>query len=292
MTIDPKTLQSFLAVCELHSFSQAARLRGLSQPTVTQHVQRLETAAGTTLFSRSSRGVELTSTGESLRRLAEHFEKSHQAILRLLNSERTLGRIRFGAAEDFAMTQLPTILRAFTSARPDVVFSLSVQEYLPLIDALKSEELDIVLVKQFDNHLMHAFEGQVVAADQLVWVSEPGFVLDPEEQVPLVTYRAPSLTRERVTGALADADLDWRLTCECQGTSGMSAAISAGFGIGALPLSLVPRGLTVCPPSFGLPELGTVNYVLLRRRDLRGDDATAVQALVDIIAQTALRIVQ
>lgn len=287
--VDPKVLRSFLAVCELRSFSQAARLRDMSQPTITQHVQRLEAMAGAPLFVRGGRKITLTSTGESLRSLAARFEEAHQDILRFLGAERRLGRIRFGAAEDFASTQLPMMLRAFTSAHPDVVFSLSVQEYLPLIDALRREELDLALVKQFDAHLMPAFHRTVVAPDRLVWVADRGVEPGPDDPVPLVTYRAPSMTRDRVFGALAEADRGWRAACECQGSNGIIAAIRAGLGVGALPLSLVPRDLTVCSPAADLPELGGVNFVLLRRPELHEDDAKAVQALADAIARSVLR---
>lgn len=290
--VDPKVLQSFLAVCELRSFSQAARLRGMSQPTITQHVQRIEAMAGTPLFVRGGRRVVLTSAGESLRALAVRFEESHQEILRFLGAERRLGRIRFGAAEDFASTQLPMMLRAFTNAHPDVVFSLSVQEYFPLIESLKSEELDLALVKQFDEHLMPAFHGTVVATDRLVWAAERGAEPAAGDPVPLITYRAPSMTRDRVLGALAEADRGWRAACECQGSNGIIAAIRAGLGVGALPLSLVPRDLTVCSPAAGLPDLGGVSFVLLRRPELHDDDAEAVDALAEVIARSALRSTQ
>lgn len=290
--VDPKVLRSFLAVCELRSFSQAARLRGMSQPTITQHVQRLEGMAGTPLFVRSGKAIALTSAGESLRGLAVRSEEAHQEILRFLGAERRLGRVRFGAAEDFASTQLPMMLRAFTAAHPDIVFSLSVQEYFPLIDALKSEELDLVLVKQFDGHLRPAFRGTVVATDQLVWVADRGADPQRDEPVPLVTYRARSMTRDRVLGMLSKAGRAWRPACECQGLNSIVAAIRAGLGVGVLPRSLVPRDLVVCPPTAALPELGEVSFVLLRRPGLRGDDATAVDALANTITSAVLRSLQ
>lgn len=287
--VETKLLESFLAVCELRSFSQAARLRGVSQPTVTQHVQRLEALAGAPLFLRNKRGITLTSTGESLLQPAVRFEEARREVRRVLNAERTLGRIRFGAAEDFATTQLPGMLRAFTKTHPDVVLSLVVQEYAPLIEALKSEELDLALVKLFGDDLLDVFAGTVVSTDQLVWVTDRRLIVERDREVPLVTYRPPSMTRARVIAALTKEKRAWRAACECQGLNGMVAAIRAGLGVGVLPLSLVPRDLGVCPPTASLPELGSVRFALLQRHGLEDEDAVAVQALADVITRLDLR---
>jgi hypothetical protein len=60
-SLDP--IRSFLVVArELH-FSRAAQTLHLSQPTVTQHIRRLESDLGVPLFSRHSRRVELTVAG-------------------------------------------------------------------------------------------------------------------------------------------------------------------------------------------------------------------------------------
>lgn len=287
--VDPKLLRSFLAVCELKSFSQAARLRELSQPTVTQHIQRLEAIAGTELLTRGRRGVVVTGAGESLRALALREEAAHREILAFLGSERKLGRIRFGAAEDFASTQLPSMLRSFARMHPDVQLSLSVQDHLSLIDALKSEEIDLALVKLVEGNALPAFRSTAVAVDHLAWVTDRSAEVQPGGQVPIVAYRAPSMTRERIIGVLTEAGRDWRLACECQGLSGMIAAIRAGLGVGVLPRSLIPSDLSVCETAVGLPDPGTVKFALLYRPGLRGDDANAVHALASIIERSVLR---
>lgn len=66
MDVTIRQLEAFVAVAsELH-FGQAARRLGLSQPTVSQEVRRLERAWGVTLFDRSTRTVRLTRAGQAL----------------------------------------------------------------------------------------------------------------------------------------------------------------------------------------------------------------------------------
>ena len=49
---DPTLLTTFMAVAKAASFSEAGRRLDLSQSTVSQHIRRLEQAAGRRLFVR------------------------------------------------------------------------------------------------------------------------------------------------------------------------------------------------------------------------------------------------
>ena len=61
-------LRSFLYVSRHRSISRAATELGVSQPTVTEHIQRLKEGYGRPLFTRGPNGVELTVAGEALKR--------------------------------------------------------------------------------------------------------------------------------------------------------------------------------------------------------------------------------
>src|SRR6266545_5991855 len=72
---DPRRLIVFEAVVRAGSFSAAARVLHLSQPSVSRHVAALESECGLQLLERTSRGLRLTAAGNAL---LDHASASSQ----------------------------------------------------------------------------------------------------------------------------------------------------------------------------------------------------------------------
>jgi molybdate transport repressor ModE-like protein len=72
-----------LAVAQLGSITRAAAALGVSQPTVSRRVERLEEAIGARLLDRSQSGAALTPDGQ---RIVEELNVAHGAILRAVQS--------------------------------------------------------------------------------------------------------------------------------------------------------------------------------------------------------------
>src|SRR3954469_9965540 len=62
-TLDIDTVQAFLLVAELQSFTRAAEALGTTQAAVSMKLQRLESVGGKRLVERSPRAVTLTAAG-------------------------------------------------------------------------------------------------------------------------------------------------------------------------------------------------------------------------------------
>jgi DNA-binding transcriptional LysR family regulator len=276
MTLDPDLLRSFLAVAQSLSFTQAAQRLGLRQPTVSQHVRKLEVAVGRPLFIRDTRSVTLTADGEALAGFARTILAAHEQAAGYFSGSGLRGRLRFGVSDDLALTQLPRILRDFRQLYPRIDLELTVAQSGALHRRLESGHLDVAFVK----HDVGDGRGRLVRRDRLVWAAVQGARLSADRPMPLVVYQAPSLSRSRAVEALDRAGRLYRITCTVRGVNGILAAARAGLGVAIFARSLVPDDLVELPASADLPELGEIDFVLLTNPRAATEPAEALTTAI------------
>jgi DNA-binding transcriptional LysR family regulator len=64
--------------------------------------------------------------------------------------------------------------------------------------------------------------------------------------------------------ALQHAGVPWRIACASDNLAGIVSATQAGLGVTPLARSLVPATLLVIEADAGLPDIGEVDFILLR----------------------------
>jgi DNA-binding transcriptional LysR family regulator len=280
---DPTLLQTFLVVAQTRSFTQAAARLGLRQSTVSQHIRKLEEAAGRRLFVRDTHSVATTPDGEAMTELARGILSANDRAQRYFAGSQLRGRLRFGTSEDFVTSRLPDVLRDFVRTHPLVEFELTVGRSAELNERLQRGELDLVCGKRPPGDE----RGRVVSRDRLTWVSGSGYPLAPEAPVPLILYSPPSVMREVALAALERSSRPWRIVCTSDSLSGLRAASLAGLGITVVPEGLIPAGLIEIPGGHGLPDLGLVEFVLTGAEKAgRGPAAE----LADVILASGIRV--
>ena len=136
-----RALRSFLAVAEELHFGRAAERVGVSQPSLSQHIARLEAELGTALFQRTSRRVRLTPAGAALvpgaRRALIEVQRGARAARDAAGG--STGELVIGALGSALNGMLPALVRVFTAQAPDVAIDnrqLDTAEQL----AIRSEE--------------------------------------------------------------------------------------------------------------------------------------------------------
>lgn len=256
---DPVLLRTFLAVVQGLSFTRAAQELGLSQPTVSQHVRRLEDAAGRQLIRRDTRTVSLTDNGEAMAGFARVILSANDEAVSYFTGSAMSGRLRFGAADELALSELPTILRDFRQLYPRINLELTVTQSGVLYRRLMANHLDLVFINQEAD----LGRGRLVRRDRLVWVGLERTQLDRGQPLPLITYHAPSWGRSTAISSLEAAHRTWRITCNTREINGVLAATRAGLGICVLARSRVPADLHNLSGRFDLPPLPDVEMILL-----------------------------
>lgn len=169
------------------------------------------------------------------------------------------GRLRFGSADDLALTQLPRILRDFRQLYPQINLELTVNQSGALLRRLQAGQLDLVFVKQESGDSL----GRLVRRDRMVWVGHKSITIDPTLPLPLIVYQAPSLSRTFAIRALESVGRTWRITCNVKEVNGVLAAVRAGIGVAVFPQSLLPSDLVELPSSMALPDVGDVDFALV-----------------------------
>ena len=255
---DPDLLRSFLAVAQSLSFTHAAANLGLGQPTVSQHVRKLELALGRPLFVRDTRSVTLTSDGEAMAGFARSILAANEQAVAYFTGSGLSGRLRFGVTDDLALTPVPRILRDFRQLYPRIDLELTVSQSATLQRRVESGHLDIAFLKQAPGET----RGRLVRRDRLTWAAAPGTQVETGRPVPLVVYQAPSISRSLGVQALERAGLAYRVTCTVRSVLGLVAATRAGLGLAIFARSLVPDDLVELPAAAGLPDLGDIDLVL------------------------------
>lgn len=105
MNISWEDAQTFLSVAEQRSFSAAARLLELGQPTISRRIAQLEERLGRQLFRRGKQGAVLTDEGARLLPAAEQMARWAGEFDRLARgaSEEVAGVVRIAAPPGFAV---------------------------------------------------------------------------------------------------------------------------------------------------------------------------------------------
>src|SRR3954466_14878831 len=118
--LDLKLLTTFREVAVRGSFSDAAAALDFTQPAVSQHISRLESALGTRVLERSARGVTLARAGEVLVRHASALLDAARRAEEAVREAAGVGKanVRVAAFPSAAAGLLPAAARELRAPRP------------------------------------------------------------------------------------------------------------------------------------------------------------------------------
>ncbi|HBT02031.1 MAG TPA: LysR family transcriptional regulator [Citreicella sp.] len=120
--VDIRQLRYFLAIADAPSISAAAQAIGVAQPSLSQHVQRMEEELGVKLVDRSPRGTLLTQEGHVL---VEHARRICDSLDRCMADMRELGgvirgRVGFGMPPSCSMVMSVPLAETVRLELPEV----------------------------------------------------------------------------------------------------------------------------------------------------------------------------
>lgn len=165
--LDPRALVVFAQVCLSGSISGAARMLGVSQPSVSQTIALLEARLGVALLKRTSTGIELTREGEALRGKASALSMVLRDARETVERARhgVSGPIRIGGTPGALVSLVPRALRVLDQAADPFDMSVIEASDEALNDMLRRREIELALVTTGLASTSDAFQELMVAQD-------------------------------------------------------------------------------------------------------------------------------
>lgn len=241
-------LRAFVTVAQTGSFSQAAKLLGISQPGVSQQVKGLEADLGTPLLERTSEGVRLTPAGVVVQPRAEGIVREWdllQAALRARTPTRA-GRLRVGASTVPGTYYLPEIISRFRDRHPHVEIHMEIGSSTEIAEGVAAGRFDVGAVgtSRTDNDQL-VFRPLVVDFLTLIascrhpWVASGPIAPSELANAGFVSRQPGSGTRRTIEAGLPAWGITYdtlQVVAELGSTEAIIGAVEAGLGV-----SLVSR---------------------------------------------------
>ncbi len=227
-------VETFVTVVDQGGFHEAARHLGVSQPTVTQHIKKLEADLARPLIVR--RHGKATTTGHGAA-----FLPFARTLLTVAGRARAAldGRgLVIGASSNIGVYLLQPMVKAFAAALPEIgPVDVRIGSNPETADRLEASEIDIALMEWWDDR---------PGFDARVWREEPIVVIVPPDhpwagQVsvdrrallsePLIGGEPGTGTARLLEKELGIVPADLKAGPQLGSTEAVKQAVRAGMGV-------------------------------------------------------------
>ncbi len=237
-----RTLEIFVNLADLGSYSRVAAEMNLSQPAVSMQIKNLEEKMSAELVARKGRGVELTRTGRVFyRRVSEllrEWEDVQLEIERLQESR--LDEICIGASTIPSSHIIPDLLSDFCRSYPEIKMIVRVGDSQDIIELLDDREIELAVIgkkpESIELEVMPLIKDELhllVSRDDELFGRDSVSLKEILERKLLIREKG-SATRRTMMNALKEAgadikDLDIRAVLETN--EAIISAVEAGLGV-------------------------------------------------------------
>jgi DNA-binding transcriptional LysR family regulator len=284
-------LEAFLQVASHRSFSKAAEVLFLTQPSVTARIQSLEKELGEEMFERSGRSVRLTDAGNTFlsyaQRALKEVQEGRDALEALRKTE--VGSLRMGSALTISAYVLPKILKTFRARFPGVEVSVRTGRSDQVLDMVLNDEVQVGLVRSLvhpEIETVHLYDDEVV----LVTDNSHPFArtktarIEDVARQSLIFFDRASSYYGLIHGFFRDAGIVPRHTMELDSMEATKMMVEEGLGIAILPRVAVERelklGILVEVEITGVPRVKR-QIAMIYRRNRR--HARTVGAFIEVL---------
>jgi DNA-binding transcriptional LysR family regulator len=166
-------LQTFLTLADCRSFTETAKILYTSQPTVSNHIQQLESQYGTALFNRSGKNVILTPKGRILYDYALKITSLYKEAADHLHHNAPTPNI---CVSNYLSTYvIPELIVRFNDKFPDKSSLLNSCGYVELHKNLLHKKTNFAIMPLFetDSFINSGYDIEPLFEEELLLVMSP-----------------------------------------------------------------------------------------------------------------------
>jgi LysR family transcriptional activator of glutamate synthase operon len=255
-------LQWFVALAQTEHVTEAAADLGITQPTLSRALLRLENQVGTPLFDRVGRRLQLNAMGrilaEHARRAIAELDTAQSVIAELLDPDSGLVRLAF--LHSTANWYVPDALRRFRTVAPAVRFGLFQGAAHDIAERLYSGQADLAITSPKPDRMPCSW--QVLYTERLCLAVPPDHRLAGRARVRMaevsdetfIALGADFGLRQLTDQLWAESGITATISFEAMEIPAMEGLVAAGFGVAVVPIPRPGRG---DPTVVYLPIAGT-----------------------------------
>lgn len=234
-------LRVFLYAARYLNFSHASEELGMSQPTVSVHIRKLETELGLELIEQIGKSLYLTEPGRRLMEYADRiFALERDAEMMLSNYRGLNGCLRIGVSSDLGTYYVPKLLVDFCQLIPALNVTMKVGNTKWVKEHILKNTVDMAVVS---GELPSPAQFDVIPFlhDELVVIAAPNHPLAGKTLGASDLFGQPFILRERDSNtrtvfqhAMLDRNLQFHVLMELENTEAIKRLISSGAGLGVV----------------------------------------------------------
>ncbi|WP_010531916.1 selenium metabolism-associated LysR family transcriptional regulator [Lentibacillus jeotgali] len=245
-------LKTFIAVAEKNSFSEAAKMLYVTQPTITSQIKSLEEELGTKLFERTTKKVEMTQSAKILLKYAREIVQMNDSARKEITQmeSMTYGELGMGCSLTIGEYILPEFLKQFKEEYPLIQIQVKIANSHQVINSLKNQFIDVGLIetpvedKQINLEPFLEDEIVLIAAPDYFSGHDAYISMEQVRQSPLVFREEGSGTRSVVNHYLENAGLikdDLQIVMELGSTEAIKAVVESGLGVSFISKNAIKK---------------------------------------------------
>jgi LysR family transcriptional activator of glutamate synthase operon len=254
-----RDLSWLVAVADHEHVTDTAATLGVSQPTLSRALARIEAELGARVFERVPTGVRLTPNGElvvaAARDMLAHYDQLQAELSSRLDPDS--GVVRLAILDSMATSLVPRLLRAFHEEAPGVTVLLSQEPAHDILRDLTTGAAELAITSTRPSG---DFGWLPLQHERLVLIVPPSHRLANRKRVDLTELGDDELVttppgfghRALVTGLLDQAGVALRVSFESADLATIEGLVAAGLGVAIVPEQFAGQsgtiGLTLTAP--------------------------------------------